>query len=171
MASYYNDKNSSFNELCEKDGSVSIYHQNFQKLAVEMFKISRGLSPYITNEIFQFKAEITCELRERSQFHIPFVHSVLSCTGNLKSIGPKIWTLVPNEMTQRVYRNSENNSNNGNLCPVPVFYAKDLLTGLGFFNMILLKLFLMAFCLFLSLISLFYICNISVAMQISLVLK
>ena len=131
MPSYYNDKNSSFNELCEKDGSVSICHQNLQKLAVEMFKISRGLSPDITNEIFQFKAERTRELRERSQFHIPFVHSVLSCTENLKNIGPKIWTMVPNEMAQRVYKNSEKKSNNGNIsCPCSL--CKRFINRIGF---------------------------------------
>ena len=32
----YNDKKSSFDELLVKDGSVSIHHQNMQKLAVEM---------------------------------------------------------------------------------------------------------------------------------------
>ena len=34
----YNDKKSNFNELLVKDGSVSIHHQNLQKVAVEMFK-------------------------------------------------------------------------------------------------------------------------------------
>ena len=37
----YNYKISNFNELLVKDGPVSIQHQNLQKLAVEMFKISR----------------------------------------------------------------------------------------------------------------------------------
>ena len=50
----YNDKKSNFNELLVKDGSVSIHHQNLQKLAVEMFKVSRGLSPEIVNGLFQF---------------------------------------------------------------------------------------------------------------------
>ena len=36
-----------------KDGSVSIHHQNLQKLAVEMFKVFEGLSPDIVNELFQ----------------------------------------------------------------------------------------------------------------------
>ena len=36
----YNDKKSSFNELQVKDGSVSVHHQNLQKLAVELFKVS-----------------------------------------------------------------------------------------------------------------------------------
>ena len=51
----YNDKKSNFNELLVKDGSASIHHQNLQKLAVEMLKVSRGLSPEIVNELFQFR--------------------------------------------------------------------------------------------------------------------
>ena len=51
----YNDIKSSFNELLVKDNSVSIHHQNLQKLAVEMFKVSRDLSPEIVNELFQFR--------------------------------------------------------------------------------------------------------------------
>ena len=47
----YSDKKSTFNELLVKDGSVSIYHQNLQKLAVEMYKVSRGSSPEIVNEL------------------------------------------------------------------------------------------------------------------------
>ena len=50
----YNDKKSNFNELLVKDGSISNHHQNFQKLAVEMFKVSRGLSPEIVNELMNY---------------------------------------------------------------------------------------------------------------------
>ena len=48
----YNDETSNFNELLVKDASISIHHQNLQKLAVEMFKLSRDLSPKILNELF-----------------------------------------------------------------------------------------------------------------------
>ena len=66
----YNDKKSNFNELLVKDGSVSIHHQNLQKLAVEMFKVSRGLSHEIVNELFQFREQYY-ELRQRPEFQIP----------------------------------------------------------------------------------------------------
>ena len=94
----YNDKKSNFNELLVKDDSVSIHHQNLQKLVVEMFKISSGFSPSILNELFQFREQIPYELRQRPQIQIPWVHSVFSGTESLKLLGPKIWTLVPNEM-------------------------------------------------------------------------
>ena len=65
-----------------------------------MFKVSRDLSLEVINEIFQFREGITYELRKRSQFHIPSVHSVFSGTENLKFLGPKIRALAPNEMKQ-----------------------------------------------------------------------
>ena len=51
----YNDKNSTFDELLEKHGSAYIHHQNLQKLAVEIFKVARGLTPQIINEIFNLE--------------------------------------------------------------------------------------------------------------------
>ena len=96
----YNDKETNFNELLSKDGSVSIHHQNLQKLAVEMFDFSRGLSLEIVNELFRFREPIPYELRRRSQFQIPFVYLVFSGTESLKFLGSKTWALVPNEMKQ-----------------------------------------------------------------------
>ena len=93
----YNDKKSSFTKLLVKDGCL---YQNLQKLAVEMFKVSRGLSPEIVNELFQFREQIPYELRQRPQFQIPWVHSVFSGTESLKFLGPKVWARVPNEMKQ-----------------------------------------------------------------------
>ena len=65
-----------------------------------MFKVPRGLSPKTVNELFQFREQIPYELRQRLQFHIPWVHLVFSGTESLKFLGPKIWALVPNEMKQ-----------------------------------------------------------------------
>ena len=93
----YNDEKSNFTELLVKDGSASIH---YQKLAVEMFKVSRGLSPEIVNELFQFREEILYELRQRSRFQVRLVHSAFSGTERPKFLGPKIWALVPNEMKQ-----------------------------------------------------------------------
>ena len=100
----YNDKKSNFNELLVKDGSVSVHHQNLQKLAVEMFTVSRGLSPEIVNELFKFREQISYELIQRPQFQIPWVPSLFSGIESLKFLGPKIWALVSNEKTVRVSR-------------------------------------------------------------------
>ena len=51
--------------------AVSIHLQNLQKVAVEMFKVSRGLGPEIVNESFQFTEQIRYKLRQRPLFQIP----------------------------------------------------------------------------------------------------
>ena len=38
----HNNKLSSYEELLEKDGSVSIHHKNIQSLAIEMLQIKHG---------------------------------------------------------------------------------------------------------------------------------
>ena len=48
-----NDKQSPFNELLEKDDSVSIHKRNLQVLANEMYKISNGL-PTVSNGLLSF---------------------------------------------------------------------------------------------------------------------
>ena len=61
----YGDKTSSFNELLEKDNSVSIHHKNLQAPATEMYKVSNIMFPKILNDIFVSRA----------------THSVLQCMG------------------------------------------------------------------------------------------
>ena len=52
LRTIYNDKHSSFNELLEKDGSVSIHEQNLRVLATEMYKISNDLSMLLMKDTF-----------------------------------------------------------------------------------------------------------------------
>ena len=58
----YSDKKSSFDKLLDKDESVSIHHQNIQKLGIEMFKVLNGENPQIVNEIFRIRDETSYEL-------------------------------------------------------------------------------------------------------------
>ena len=51
----YSDKQSSFETLLEKDGSVSVH--NLQILATEMYKIKNDLSPLIATELFEQRNE------------------------------------------------------------------------------------------------------------------
>ena len=55
----YNDKLSSYEELLEKDGSVSVHHKNTQSLATEMFQIKHGQSPEIVGDILHTQLSIT----------------------------------------------------------------------------------------------------------------
>ena len=51
----YNDKQSSFIKLLEKDNSVSIHQKTLQILAIEMFKVSNSLSPIPMKDIFKLR--------------------------------------------------------------------------------------------------------------------
>ena len=51
----YNDFKLSFENLLEKDGTVSIHVKNLQKLATEMFKISKNFSVPLMSELFHQK--------------------------------------------------------------------------------------------------------------------
>ena len=86
----YNDKQSSFIKLLEKDKFVFIHQRNLQILAIEMFKVSNGLSPVLTNDIFKLRGEQTYSLRKFSQFYRPKVNSVNNGTKSVSFLGPKI---------------------------------------------------------------------------------
>ena len=52
LRNVYNDKQSSFNELLTKNGSVSIHVKNLQILATEMYKVRNYLPPPIVKGLF-----------------------------------------------------------------------------------------------------------------------
>ena len=88
----YVDNVSSFQELLEKDNSVSIHHKNIQVLATEMFKISD-----IVREIFQERS-VPYNLRSDNNCASRHVNSVYHGTESLSFLGPKIWEQVPPEL-------------------------------------------------------------------------
>ena len=81
----YQDCISTFQELLNKNNSVSIHHRNFKGLSKEMFKVHRAFSQDILREI----------RHERRQ-----VRSVYHGTESLSFVGQKIWDLVPLELKQ-----------------------------------------------------------------------
>ena len=50
----YKDYTSSFDDLLAKDNSFKIHQRNLQKLAIEIFKVKKGIAPAIMNNIFKF---------------------------------------------------------------------------------------------------------------------
>ena len=64
----YNDKQSSFKMLLEKDSSVSIHDRNIQCLATEMYKVINGLSPPVLSNTFTQKNCHPYNLQLNSQF-------------------------------------------------------------------------------------------------------
>ena len=73
----YNDKQSSYEEILLKNGTVSIHHRNIQILATEMFKVKTELSPEIICDIFTQRINNHYNLRHINHFETPFVREGL----------------------------------------------------------------------------------------------
>jgi len=94
----YQDYNTPFNELLEKDGSVTIHHRNIQKVAIEMFKVKNNLSHQFIQDIFQIK-NIYHNTRSNAYFSRPNVNSVLKGELSLRSFGPIVWNdMLPDNL-------------------------------------------------------------------------
>ena len=83
----YNGKKSNFEKFFERDGSVSIHHQNIRFLAIEMFKVFKGINPQMVKDIFKFRDAVPYQLRKQTDFQIQYVHTG---TEIIKFLGPKI---------------------------------------------------------------------------------
>ena len=93
----YSDKQSSFQALLEKDGSVSIHNRNLQFLATEMYKVKNNLSVSILTDLFKQRNEVY-NLRNNNLFTIPAVRTVFHGSESISFLGPKIWTILPDDI-------------------------------------------------------------------------
>ena len=94
----YNDKKSSFEDLLEKDEAVSIHHRNLRTLAVELFKVFKGLSPLIFTEAFPVRKPSQYSMRNSSYFAMPRANTVNYGLQSLAYIGSKLWDNIPSNM-------------------------------------------------------------------------
>ena len=63
----YNDKVSNFEQILEKDSSVSMYKSNFRFSAVDTFKVVKGLVPTIVNGLLPLKETKNYNWRQGTQ--------------------------------------------------------------------------------------------------------
>ena len=94
----YNDRKPSFKDLLEKDGSVSIHHRNLRTLAVEQFKVFKGLSPVIFAETFPVRQQSNYNMRKNSYFAMPRAKTVNHGLESLSYLGSKLWDSIPSHM-------------------------------------------------------------------------
>ena len=90
----YNDRLSTFEELLNKNNSVSIHHRSLQCVATEMFKVHLGEAPQTLQEVFPLTESSTYSLRFQSEFITRPIRTVHY--GSNK--GPKILEIVPSEL-------------------------------------------------------------------------
>ena len=92
----YYDKLSSFEELLLKDNSVSIHIRNIQILALEIYKVVNDISPEIMKQVFQIKKSL--RYPSRNIFETRNIHTSSYGIESLANLGPKIWSLVPDDI-------------------------------------------------------------------------
>ena len=94
----YQDKKSSFEELLQKDNSVSVYMKHLQHLTTEIFKFKTSLSPIIMNEVFNFQENESYNLRSRIHLASRNMHTAHFETNTISSLAPKLWKLISDKI-------------------------------------------------------------------------
>ena len=102
MKELYCDHSSNFQELLQRDNSVTIHQKNIQALAIMMYKVVNNIAPTIVSELFSF-SNVSYSLRSGSQFHQPSANTVWNGQEAISYLGPKIWKMVPEEMKQKSF--------------------------------------------------------------------
>ena len=129
----YQDKQPSFEELLQKDNSVSVHMKNLQYLATEIFKVKNGLSPIIMNKVFNFQENESYNLRSGIHLASRNTHTAHFGTDTISSLGPKLWKLIPDKIkhapTLTVFK-AEIKSWTTKNCPCRL--CKIFVTDLGF---------------------------------------
>ena len=96
----YNDKKSSFKDLLEKGRSVSVDHRNLTTLAVELFKVFKGLSPVIFAEAFPVRQQNQYNMTNYSHSAMPHAKTVNHGLESLSYICSKLLGSIPSHMKE-----------------------------------------------------------------------
>ena len=91
----YGDHKTKFSELLNIDKSVTTHQRNLQYLLIEIYKVKKGISPTILNEVFQFLENPVYELKSGVHLPIRNWHTVFFGTESIMSPGAKLWNMVP----------------------------------------------------------------------------
>ena len=91
----YKGKQSSFEELLQKDNSVSVHMKNLHYLATEIFKVKNDLSLIIMKEVFNFQENESYNLR--SGIHLASRNTHIADFGT-DIIGPELWKLITDKI-------------------------------------------------------------------------
>ena len=70
----YNDYITSFEDLIKKDNSFKIHHKNIQSLAIELFKVEKGIANPILCDIFPLRS-VDYNLRSQTDFPVSSVNT------------------------------------------------------------------------------------------------
>ena len=99
----YRDNELSFEEMLRMDNSVTIHHKNIHFLAIEMYKVKQDIAPPFMSDIFKLREipinSVIGGLRYQSEFYnYDNPRSVYNGLQTLRSFGPKIWNILPDDI-------------------------------------------------------------------------
>ena len=77
----YCDHSSDFQELLQRDNSVTIHHKNIQALAIMMYKVVNNVAPTIVSELFSY-SNVNYNLRSGSPVSSTICKYSVEWTGN-----------------------------------------------------------------------------------------
>ena len=100
----YYDKLSTFENLLEKDNSVSIHHKNLQVIAIKMYikyQVYIKTSPKIMQKNFLVKEQWNYNLQNQADFVILQVKCVNYGLESIQVLGPKTWESLPNDLKNK----------------------------------------------------------------------
>ena len=95
----YKDDDLTFQQLLEKDNSLTIHDKNLQKLAIEMYKVKHNLSPLPVTEIFT-RLDNIHNVRNKECWEIPKARTVNYGIETIRYRGPITWDLLPSDIKE-----------------------------------------------------------------------
>ena len=98
----YNDYKATFNQLLEKDNSVTIHNRNLQILATEIYKVKNDLGPSIMKEVLQFKEPSYSLRSQQNTFVKRNVKTTHYGLQSIRYLAPIIWDQVPEDIRNSV---------------------------------------------------------------------
>ena len=93
----YNDASSTFQELLQRNRSVSIHHKNIQTLTTEVFKVVNNICPPIMKTFFDFRENIH-NIRKFQEMRQQKARTVRYGVETALYRAPQLWSLVPAEL-------------------------------------------------------------------------
>ena len=135
----YKDYKSSFAELLSEDKSLTVYHGNVQKLAIEMHKVKNELCPKIMLDLFK---EVTYPFNLRNSLICGSykMKTVRYGTETITCLGPKIWSIIPDQIKESASLETfrqKIKSWKPNSCPCRI--CKTYIANVGFVNLSLIS--------------------------------
>ena len=88
----YRNNELSFQEILDKDNSVTVHQRNLRKLAIEMFKVNHNLSPLPMRELFAEHTN-TRDLKNKRSWELPNTRTVTCGKETIRYRWPKTWDL------------------------------------------------------------------------------